>query len=174
MLRRSLQEASVYSFLSHNPLVSIFQSAFGFQAATAILGLTGLGVFLLLVAIMRPRKRLVIWSLCAVISMFWGYRKHYDLPLMVFPLIALFSDALDRRDGVRWCVYTVFALTLWFPLRDSQWHLPVVQWIDLIVWCAAIGLILFDSRDRQMEDTPEGSLSTMGDAPPFRQYGNCS
>ena len=109
MMSRSAQEASAFWFLSHNPLVPLVRSWFGFRSATAILGLLGLMVNLALLLLSRSHPRLVRWSICAVVSMFWAYRKHYDIPLLVFPLIGLLLAALgiDRDSYGRLTQFSV-------------------------------------------------------------------
>jgi Glycosyltransferase family 87 len=143
MLGVSLREASAFSFLSHNPLVHAVRNRFGFQLATSILSLGGLAAGSVLLMLSRSYPRLVRWSLCAVISMFWGYRKHYDIPLLVFPLIGLLVAALERRQVIWWMSFGSLGLTVWMPIRNAQWNLPVVQWIDLVVWVAGAGMLLY-------------------------------
>jgi hypothetical protein len=138
MLGRTVQEASAFSYLSHNPLVHFSRSLFGFRSGTAILGLAGSLAGVALLVSTRSKPRVVRWSACALISMFWAYRRHYDTPLLIFPLVGLLLAALERRSRMLWSVYTILGLTLWAPIRIAQWELLAVQMIDLVVWTGAI------------------------------------
>jgi hypothetical protein len=156
MLRKGVQEASAFWFLSHNPLVPLARSWFGFRRATAILGLAGLTVTLALLVPSRSQPRLVRWSVCAVVSMFWAYRKHYDVPLLVFPLIGLLLAALRRRAPLPWVAYALLGLTVWAPIRDAQWNRPAVQIVDMVVWMAGIGLLWWWGRPEPVPPPPVG------------------
>ena len=142
MMRTSASEAAAFSFLSHNILSSWARATLPFQAATAVLAIGGTAITAWLLWSFRHHPRLVRWSVCAVVAMFWAYRKHYDVPLLVFPMTALLMTALARRTVPRWLVYGLFGLTMWLPIRDAQWDAWAVQAADLALWGAGLGLLL--------------------------------
>lgn len=148
MFRRSFEDASAFAFVSHNPLAPILEAHFGFRSATTILGLAGLLAFLLSAKILKTNCRLIGWSVCAVISMYWGYRKHYDAVLMLFPLVGLLRVALERREAIWFVAYLALGLSLWIPIRDSQWHVPVVKWTDLVLWLVVAAMFVWRGKNR--------------------------
>ena len=81
--------------------------------------------------------------------MFWAYRKHYDVPLLIFPLTGLLIAALEARRADRWLVYGLFGLTMWLPVRNAQWDLWAVQAADFVIWGASLGLLLAWAAGRQ-------------------------
>jgi hypothetical protein len=45
-----------------------------------------------------------------------------------------FARTWGLREGV---LFALLGLTLWVPLRDDQWTLPVVEIADTLIWLAA-------------------------------------
>jgi hypothetical protein len=154
MLAESVKGAHIFINGSHNPLVPWVQWLFGFRGATAILGLAGLGIGLVLLVRARSHPRLVRWGICAVVAMLWTYRRHYDIPLTVFPLIGLLFAALDSRKAIAWIVFATFGLTVWIPVRLGQWQLAPVQWAALAVWGAGVGWLVYEMRRWGARVTP--------------------
>lgn len=142
MMRTSAREAAAFSFLSHNILSGWASAVLPFQTATAVLAVGGTALAGWLLWSFRHEPRLIRWSVCAVVAMFWAYRKHYDVPLLIFPLTALLIAALNARMVTRWLAYGLFGLTLWLPIRNAQWDLWAVQAADLAVWGVGLGLLL--------------------------------
>src|SRR6185436_5934969 len=133
MFSKAAREAAAFTFQSVNPLVHIAESWVGFRMATAVLGIGGLIVALALLLSSRSAPRVVRWSVCATVAMFWGYRKNYDVPLLVFLIVGLLLAALEHRRTVWWIAYAMVGITIWVPLRDVQWSWPAVQWLDVVV-----------------------------------------
>jgi hypothetical protein len=143
MFLTSLREASAFAFLSHNVLVHWLGGLMPFHAATTTLAFAGASAALMLLVAARHRPVLTRWSICAIVAMFWGYRKHYDIALLVFPLTLLLVTAAEARKPGPWLVYGVFGLTLWLPIRDAQWNSTLVETGDLIIWIIGLAFLNF-------------------------------
>jgi len=159
MFVTSTREASAFAFLSHNILTHWALSILPFQAATLLLALGGAAIALVLLLMTRQQSRLLRWTVCACVAMFWAYRKHYDVPLMIFPLTAALVSVTVAPAFKRWAVFLALGTTLWLPLRDAQWDLPAVQVADLVVWLTSLGLLLSSVREgepRPWRRSPQG------------------
>jgi len=146
MFVTSMREAAAFSFLSHNILTHWALAVLPFETATLLLAVAGFTAAVVLLLMTRQRSRLVRWSICAVVAMFWAYRKHYDVPLMIFPMAALLIAAIKAPSVRRWAVFLALGATLWLPIRDAQWELAAVQIADLAVWVVALLVLLSSER----------------------------
>jgi glycosyltransferase involved in cell wall biosynthesis len=151
MLRRASEEATdsaraaIFSPQTTNPLAMLALPTFGPKLTTAILGGAGIvaaGV-LLFISRRRGAPLLIDFAICAILTMFAGaYRKHYDCVLLLFPLAALILIWQRSRNRVAGLAALAFGATLWLPIRDSQWRLPLVAYGDLVVWLFGLLVIL--------------------------------
>ena len=143
MMRNTSREASRFWFLSHNPLVPLLADRLGFSAMTLLLGASGSLACVLVAARARddrPRDLARVFAACAIISMFWSYRRHYDTVLLAFPVACLAYACLEPGGLARTASYLLFGASLWLPIRHTQWDSPVVSIGHAFVW--TIGLIL--------------------------------
>jgi hypothetical protein len=158
MVRESFRESAAYHD-SHNPLVIGFSASIGHGRALPMLGLAGIA--LVIVAARRLRKEsalLPLAGLTAILTMFWTYRKHFDVALMTLPLIVIwmeFARTRRWRDGV---MFLALGLTLWLPLRDDQWQRPALQMIDTVVWLGAALYLVVGREKPGAEVTTAGRL----------------
>ncbi|HEX5069853.1 MAG TPA: glycosyltransferase family 87 protein [Vicinamibacterales bacterium] len=147
MLATSTREASAFAFLSHNILTHWAIAVLPFQAATLVLALAGVAATAVLLVRNRQQPRLVRWSVCAVIAMFWAYRKHYDVPLMILPVTALLLSAVEVPSLKRSLAFLALGATLWLPIRDAQWDWPALQIADLAIWVTILAVLLSSAKD---------------------------
>jgi hypothetical protein len=157
LLKQSAVEAGYYQQLSHNPVIRWVEALIGFGRAVPLLATIAATLMALASVSMGRRGE---WSrflsVSVVLSMFWTYRKHYDVAMMTIPLVVLWAEA--ARSG-RWRDLTVFlalGITLWLPVRDSQWHSPAVQALHALVWLTAAGVLI-----RSTGTSPIGSMSAV-------------
>ena len=149
MLSSFGNETSQYYWLSHNPLLPWLTNAIGFGPAVALLGLGGLAVVVAIFAVTHRRLPLAdAFAIAAFVTMFWSYRKHYDTVLLVLLLVPMLREAQARGWGVKGLTL-VLGLTLWLPIRGTQWDLLLVKVVDLVVWTVAIAtLVVLRYRQR--------------------------
>ena len=143
MMRNTSREASRFWFLSHNPLVPLLADRLGFSAMTLLLGVSGSLACVLVAARSRddrPQDLSRLFAACAIISMFWSYRRHYDTVLLAFPVACLAYACPGPGGWARTAAYLLFGGSLWLPIRHTQWDSPVVSIGHALVW--SIGLIL--------------------------------
>src|SRR4029078_7376892 len=76
-------------------------------------------------------------AIAAILAMFWSSRKHMDVPLMTLPLVLVGWDLARTRGMREGALFALLGLTLWAPLRDDQWAVPVVEIADTLIWLAA-------------------------------------
>jgi hypothetical protein len=160
MLSSFGNETGQYYWLSHNPLLPWLTQAIGFGPAVAMLGLGGLAVVVAIFALTHHRLPLAdAFAIAAFVTMFWSYRRHYDTVLLVLLLVPMLREAPAR--GWRTKTLTlVLGLTLWLPIRHTQWDLLVVKVVDLVVWSVAIATLVV-LRYRQRSDQARAA-SRMG------------
>ena len=156
MMKRTSQEAAEFSFLSHNPLVGLLKPHIGFAATTATLAVAGATVTIATLAIVgRSPGLLLDFALCAVVAMYWSYRKHYDVVLMVFPLLSVFLQ-WRRTQSTRWGVaYVLLGASLWLPIRHSQWTYGAVQAAHVCIWVGVFAATMAAAKKQDLINTLE-------------------
>jgi hypothetical protein len=139
MFAKFSDEARSYAFLSHNPLILAVQNVLGFEAGTLLVAAAGAGLAVLLCVLRRhDRSYLTSFALCAILSMFWSYRRHYDCVLLAIPLIGLLIHAVQTRSKAALGLFLAFGALLWSPLRLGHCALPAIQYVQIAVWLAAL------------------------------------
>jgi len=93
-------------------------------------------------------------SAAAILAMFWSSRKHMDVPIMTLPLVLVGLDLARTRRLREATLFALLGLTLWAPLRDDQWALPVVVVADTLIWLAAGWYILFGRAAQRWTGEP--------------------
>jgi len=137
----------VLSPRSHNHLILAARDVFGPKAATLLMASLGGFLCLALVFLLRKQKSLLAsFSVCAIICMFWSYRKHYDCVLLGFPLICLPVMARQTRLWPVMGLFLAFGASVWYPIRYAQWKLPIVNVSQTVVWLLALVVIVVLAR----------------------------
>jgi hypothetical protein len=143
LFARASQESEGYYFCSHNPLIVVLTQAIGLRPATLLLAVAGCAACVVLVwRYGREMPLLTTFSICAVISMVWSYRRHYDTELLAFPLLALFVLACQARSWLASASFLLFGLTVWAPLRLPQWDMLAVQYALAAAWILGLAMLL--------------------------------
>ncbi len=113
----------------------------------------------------RSRSMLTTFSICAVVSMFWCYRKHYDTELIAFLFLALLLIAYRAQSRLAAGVYLLMGLTLWAPVRLPLWDLMAVQFAFAGLWVVGLAVLIGLERSREQSAALEGTESVEGAAP---------
>jgi hypothetical protein len=143
LFAKASQESEGYYHCSHNPLIILLGRAIGLQPAALLLAAAGSATCAALVwRYGRSTSLLTTFSICAVVSMFWSYRRHYDGELLAFPLLALFVLSCRTQSRLAAATFLLFGLTLWAPARLKQWDMAVVQYAFAAVWAAGLAVLL--------------------------------
>lgn len=158
MLMNFGDEAAMYYWLSHNPLLPWLTKLAGFETAVAGLAIGGITVTLALRALRGSEATLLnSLAIAAVITMFWSYRRHYDTILMAIALAPLLGIALSHGPRVK-ALALLVGLTLWAPLRHDTWDWLSVQVVDLTLWTAAVVAIVVVERQTAAAPVPGGAV----------------
>jgi hypothetical protein len=145
-LKHSQEDARSFAFMSVNPLTEYLLPKFGFETTTRMLaGLFGVAAIGL--ALVKPRRiRLeTLFAVSTILCMFWSYRRPYDCPLLIIPMVLLFEVAMRRGHWLHWTLAMAFGISLWLPIRNDQWLWSVVQMGHLAVWSAGAVLLVHDN-----------------------------
>jgi hypothetical protein len=138
MFKRSTQEGLSFADLSQNPIVLAAQSVGGSSPGTLTLLALGTIVCLGILTILHRRlDTLTLMGIVAFISMFWSYRKNYDVVLLSFLVIATLRIALDARRPAPWLMFGMLAVPLWIPIRFGDLFLLSVQSVFAAIWSVA-------------------------------------
>lgn len=143
MFRNVSHEAALYADLSHNPFILMLQRKLGFGPATWTAAAGGLLIIALIVFPLRKNPSpLAALSVCTVVCMFWSYRKHYDVVLLAFPLIHALNLTCRRSSWLAGVVFFSIGGSVWLPIRDAQWHWPVVAYSHAAIWVIGVTLLV--------------------------------
>lgn len=149
MLRGMSREAEFYYFLSHNPLLPLLVKLLGYKAATILMAASGIILCGSLILYLRERcSLLTAFSICAVFTMFWTYRKHYDCAILGFLIVSLLGVICRTRSKLLLAAFLLIGCSLWFPIRDAQWNYTYVQYGHLAVWIGGLLLLIFSEINR--------------------------
>jgi len=77
-----------------------------------------------------------------------------DVPIMTLPLVLVGLDLARTRRLREATLFALLGLTLWAPLRDDQWALPVVVVADTLIWLAAGWYILLGRAAQRWTGEP--------------------
>jgi len=168
-MRHLREESRAFAYLSHNPLTSFLNPIFGFDRTVSVLGLTFAFLAAVLAGLSSGRFRLsTVFALCAIMSMFWSYRKGYDCGLLVIPMTLLFETAARRGGFAMWCIAFAFGLSLWIPFTHEQCFWTSIQIAHAIVWVVG-GAVLLQSELRScaksVQSTTESNERNRTSAP---------
>jgi hypothetical protein len=157
LLAIASRDAQGYYLISHNPLIILLTDAIGLRPATLLLAAVGSVVCSALVwRYGRARPLIITFSICAVVSMFWSYRRHYDTELLAFPFLALFLLSCRTQSRLAAAAFILFGLTVWTPMRLPQWEMPVVQYTVAAVWVFGLTVFLaLQGRQAQSDAAPD-------------------
>jgi hypothetical protein len=144
-LKDSQEDAKKFSFLSINPLTEWLLPLLGFERTTLSLGLSMLAIGSLVAWRAPSQVRMsVLIAISVIISMFWSYRRGYDCPLMIIPMVLLFEAAAARRSIYLAIPAILFGVSLWLPIRNEQWSWLAVQLFQMTVWVSGGVLLLIN------------------------------
>jgi hypothetical protein len=161
-LRDSQLDAKKFSAISVNPLTEWLLPLLGFEKTTLILGFSFLTIGAA-VAWFAPKSvsTSALIAMALVISMFWSYRRGYDCPLMIMPMVLLFEAAARRQSAVYWSIAFAFGVSLWLPIRNEQWFWQIVQIGHLAIWNLGGLLLLVDGLVRSAANPAVGRVATL-------------
>lgn len=147
MLSGTANESIKFYRLSISPLVVWAADIFGFALGSKLLAVSMAGLCAaMLIAIRRCDNLLAPFGICAMMAMFWSYSRHYDLVLMMLPLLELLR--LWRLDGARIAGVTAALLAglLWLPIRIAAWKSLPVQLAYVAVCALTLTIIVIQER----------------------------
>jgi hypothetical protein len=124
-------------------------------AIAALAGMASIGGAVLL-HVHRARSLLVQAAIACVIARLWAYHRRYDDVLLVFLLLPLALDALERSTRASWLAFLGVGVTLWLPLREVD-HGPVLIALKVLAWALGLGTLLRSPYGRQTDVASPGS-----------------
>ncbi|HEX6272697.1 MAG TPA: glycosyltransferase family 87 protein [Polyangiaceae bacterium] len=133
--------------------------AAGVPRGAAIAGLAGVVTIgsAALLHVHRARSLLVQAAIACVGARLWAYHRRYDDVLLVFLLLPLALDALERSTKAAWVAFVAVGLTLWLPLREVDHGVALIA-LKVVVW--GIGLcVLLRSPYGRPEAVPSPARS---------------
>jgi hypothetical protein len=134
MLKGPGAESIKFYHLSNNPLIIWAVNWFGFSMGSKLLaGGMAAACILLLVTVRSSGSLLAGFSVCAIMSLFWSYSRHYDVLLLTIPLVELFLLWQTRRSRLACAAFFALGVLLWSPITMGLWRLPAVQ----VAFCGA-------------------------------------
>jgi hypothetical protein len=154
------REAEAYSFLSFNPLGLTLNGVLDFQRTTLVLAIAGLAVCGGLTLFLRDRVSAVsVFGLCAVTSLFWSYRRHYDCVLLGFLMVGIVL--LFLRTGLVRALVALGLLggSLWLPFRQAEWGFVTTQYLQFAIWVGALAVLLVLEAKSQEASAPAAAGS---------------
>ena len=160
VLVRSLTEAVHNAHNSQNPLPALVAWLTGDRLSAPVVALAGVGLAMAAARRLKDeRSTLPLAAITAILAMFWSSRKHMDVPVMTLPLMLVGLEAARTWRPRDLVLFGLLGLTLWAPLRNDQWSLPVVEVADTVIWLAAGWYILFGrARERLSGAAPVRGL----------------
>lgn len=131
---RATHESAGRGHESHNGVLIALTTLVGRRTAVPLLAAAGAALIAWAAVRLGDRDRLALASLAAVVTMYWSYRKHFDVALMTLPAIWLWRRYAETRQPADFALFLAVGLTLWLPVRDVQWDHPAVQYGHLVIW----------------------------------------
>jgi len=128
MFKGPAAESAKFYHLSNNPLIIWAVDWLGFSMGSKLLALgMAAACILLLVTVRSSGSLLAGFSVCAIMSLFWSYSRHYDVLLLAIPLVELFLLWQTRQSRLACAAFFALGLLLWSPITMGLWRLPVSQ-----------------------------------------------
>ena len=119
---------------SSNPLLDALSLVMRQRHAVLVLGLGSAAALAAIVARRRVEDWFRLACLSVIVAMFWTHRKHFDASLMSLPLAWMWIEAMRTKRRADLALFAVLAVSLWAPLRDTQWDLWWVQSAHALAW----------------------------------------
>src|SRR5262249_40473055 len=120
-------------------------------------------VCILLLGIVRSSGSLLAgYSVCAIMSLFWSYSRHYDVLLLTIPLVELFLLWQTRHSRVACAAFFALGLLLWSPIRIGLWSRTAAQVAFCGVCLFALATIVSLRAKSVVEPTPRGCKTGLG------------
>jgi hypothetical protein len=143
MFQGTTTEAVKFYLLSSNRLIIWATDAFGFSVGSKLLAATVAGICaLLLFAVRRQKDLMVGFSICAILSLYWSYSRHYDLLILAFPLLELLRLWRARPSTLLAAAFLLLGILLWSPIRIEMSRWPSVQFANAVVCLIALATII--------------------------------
>ncbi len=128
ILHGTTTEAIKFYELSNNRLIIWASQAFGFSAGSKLLAAAVAAVCAaLLWSTRRQGDLLVGFSICAILSLYWTYSRHYDYIILSLPLLALLRLAVEERSAFAATAFVLLGALIWAPIRIDLSRTPLVQ-----------------------------------------------
>ena len=128
MFKGPAAESIKFYHLSNNPLIIWAVNWFGFSMGSKLLaGGMAAACILLLMTVRSSGSLLAGFSICAIMSLFWSYSRHYDVLLLTIALVELFLLWQTRHSRLACAAFFALGLLLWSPITMGLWRLPAAQ-----------------------------------------------
>jgi hypothetical protein len=139
--------------MSNNPLIVWAAEVFGFSLGSKLLAVAMAGVCaIMLFAVRRSGSLLAGFSICAILSLFWSYSRHYDLLLLGIPLVELLTLWRARQSKLAGAAFLFLGMMLWCPISIGMWKWPIVQLLfGAACLLATATIIVLESRIQAAE-----------------------
>ena len=128
MLGGPANESVKFFRLSNNPLIIWSSDLFGFSLGSKLLAVFVAGICALLLFVVRRQHNLLAgFSICAILSMYWSYSRHYDLVLFAVPLTQLLLLWTIKHAKTAALGFLFLGILMWCPIRIQMSRWPLVE-----------------------------------------------
>jgi hypothetical protein len=147
MVRSTFTESVQYYHLSNNPALIWSAEMFGFPLGSKLLALFVACICgILLLAARRQDSLLTGFSICAILSLYWSYSRHYDLVILAIPLVQLLWLWRTKRSTWAALAFLLLASLLWCPIRIEMSRWPSIELLHAGACLIALATIVMQRR----------------------------
>lgn len=131
------------------PLNVLLDYQLPYSVLVIAFGVSGLIAALLLITYRRHASTLTLFSIAAVLGRLAVYHRQYDNVMLVFPLVALGLQMLEKPQIWRISSFLIFGCSLWIPLRYAD-YTHAVQLSLAAIWLSGLCIILVSSPQSEV------------------------
>lgn len=164
MLQQANRQTGGYAAMDGDSLLRIlYLLGVPSRTGTIILGLSGLGIALVLMARCRHCSILALYAIASVFGRLATYHHRYDNTMMVFLLVAAGRLALSRPSKGNITLFVLTGFTLWLPslpgyllgsMHAFDIFLSINHVITAGIWMVTLAAVLGDELRQQAASAP--------------------
>ena len=160
MLRGPANESIKFYLLSNNRLLIWATQAFGFSIGSKLLALLVAGICgVSLLAVRRQGNLMAGFSICAILSLYWSYSRHYDFLILAIPLVELLRLWRTEQSRLAAVAFLLLGILLWCPIRIEMSRWPSIQLMYAAACLLALATIVHEHWTAVTRTRPQIVLS---------------